>query len=79
MGWVVYFVFLTGYSQILNSEGYEVFVIKFKSEQIALILPFLVGYSTRLAIGVLNKGIRAIELTLGIEDPRETTITRKTK
>ena len=33
-----------------------------------VLLPFLAGVSTRLVFGVLNQAIRAIEITLGMED-----------
>jgi len=37
-----------------------------------LLLPFLAGYSITLVLGLLEKAIRAVELTIGIEDRRET-------
>lgn len=33
-----------------------------------LLLPFLVGFSTRLVVGIINQAITAISLTLGLED-----------
>lgn len=36
-----------------------------------LLLPFLCGYSIPLVLGLLGKIIRAVELTIGLEDRRE--------
>lgn len=36
-----------------------------------LLLPFLAGYSITLVLGLLEKAVRAAELTIGIEDRRE--------
>lgn len=42
-----------------------------------LMLPFLVGYSSSLAVGILNKMLKAVEITLGLEDRRELTFTQR--
>lgn len=42
-----------------------------------LLLPFLAGYSITLVLGLLEKAIRAVELTIGLEDRRETVGRRK--
>lgn len=42
-----------------------------KSQTVMLMLPFLSGYSITLVLGLLEKAIRAVELTIGIEDRRE--------
>jgi hypothetical protein len=42
-----------------------------------LLVPFLAGFSTRLVVGVINQVIRAVELTLGIEDKRNDILIRK--
>jgi hypothetical protein len=44
-----------------------------------LLLPFLAGFSTRLVVGVINQAIRAIELTLGLEDKASRLAKRKAK
>jgi hypothetical protein len=55
LGWLFFFAFPK------VSQG--------KSANPALVLlPFLVGFSTRLVFGILSKSIRAVELTLGLED-----------
>jgi hypothetical protein len=36
--------------------------------KIYFMMPFLMGYSVRLVFGILNKGIKSVELTLGLED-----------
>lgn len=36
-----------------------------------LLLPFLAGYSITLVLGLIEKTVRAIQLTIGIEDDRE--------
>ncbi len=41
---------------------------KSQSQSVLLLLPFVVGFSTRLVVGLLNQVIRAIELTLALED-----------
>jgi hypothetical protein len=37
-------------------------------DALVVLAPFLAGFSTRLVFGVLNQAIRAVELTLGLED-----------
>lgn len=41
-----------------------------------LLLPFLCGYSIPLVLGLLEKVIHAIELTIGLDDRRESPIRR---
>jgi hypothetical protein len=44
-----------------------------------LLLPFLAGYSIPLVLGLLDKAIRAVELTVGLDDRRETVARRPTR
>lgn len=43
---------------------------------VQLLLPFLCGYSIPLVLGLLGKSIQAIELTLGLTDPKDVRRTR---
>jgi len=43
---------------------------------IKLMLPFLCGYSIQLVLGLLGKMIRAVELTIGLDDRREASNTK---
>jgi hypothetical protein len=38
---------------------------------IVLLIPFIAGYSTKFVVGVLDRGIYALEAALGIEEKRE--------
>ncbi len=40
---------------------------------VRLLFPFLAGYSIPLVLGLLEKSIRAVELTIGLDDRREAT------
>jgi energy-coupling factor transporter transmembrane protein EcfT len=40
---------------------------------VKLLLPFLAGYSIPLVLKLLEKAIRAVELTIGMDDPRDPT------
>lgn len=44
-----------------------------------LILPFLFGYSSSLAVGILNKLLKSVELTLGLEDRRDPMFAKRKK
>ncbi|MBI3407975.1 MAG: hypothetical protein HY040_06420 [Planctomycetes bacterium] len=46
---------------------------------IITLLPFLAGFSTRLVVGLLNQAIRAVELTLGLEDQGTELVRRKAR
>lgn len=54
LGWLFFFTFK---EQISDPKKF-----------LFVLLPFLAGFSTRLVFGVLNQAIRAIEITLGMED-----------
>jgi hypothetical protein len=54
LGWLMYFVFHD------SSQGDKAFAF--------VLLPFLAGFSTRLVFGILNQAVKAIEITLGMED-----------
>ncbi|MGD1046546.1 MAG: hypothetical protein ABR936_14660 [Bacteroidota bacterium] len=57
IGWVFYFSFA---QNSFNGENSQ--------QQMLLLLPFLAGFSTRFVVGLINQALRAVELTLGIED-----------
>ena len=50
-----------------------------KSTPVLLLLPFAAGYSTRLVVGLINQVIRALELTLGLEDKTTSLLKRKAR
>ena len=56
VGWVFFYAFV----QSENSSTPETPALLF--------LPLAAGYSTRLVVGLINQVIRAIELTLGLEE-----------
>jgi hypothetical protein len=56
VGWVFFFAF----AQDAVKSG--------KVNNMLLLLPFLAGFSTKLVVGVINKAIQAVQITLGLED-----------
>lgn len=50
-----------------------------KGTSVLLLLPFVAGYSTRLVVGLINKAIGAIELTLGLEEKSIDLLRRKAR
>jgi hypothetical protein len=56
IGWIFYLGF--GKEDVTKSDSSSVLVL----------LPFLAGFSTRLVVGIINQAIRAVELTLALED-----------
>jgi hypothetical protein len=63
LGWIFYFFFCRDAFEALSipqAPGAQ--------KPILLLVPFLVGFSTKLVVGVLNQAIRAAELTLGLEN-----------
>jgi hypothetical protein len=54
------------FHRFLHSEANE-----FKSSTTMLLLPFLAGYSIPLVLKILEKLVRAAELTIGGDDPRD--------
>lgn len=73
LGWIVYFVFLQENFVATLRPG----SIIDPEKRLLLILPFLVGYSTTLTVGILNKAITAVQITLGLDDVRETRLAEK--
>jgi hypothetical protein len=64
-------------SSTLLSDELNTFFSKLATGQLSkdgsnlkLLLPFLAGYSLPLVLGLLDKAIRAIELTIGVDDRR---------
>ncbi len=73
LGWFVYFAMVQEYfTQAFGPDDPDMSKIG-----IWLMLPFLVGYSSSLAVGILNKMLKAVEITLGLEDRRELAFTRR--
>lgn len=69
LGWIVYFAFLQDTFQAAFSVGNPPPTTDEPTKARMLLLsPFLVGYSTTLAVGILNKAITAVEITFGLED-----------
>ena len=64
LGWVFYFAFARDAFTIPTPPKTSTT----QSQFILLLLPFVVGFSTRLVVGLLNQVIRAIESTLALED-----------
>jgi hypothetical protein len=60
---------IAGFFQSLNTP-------KDMKSGITLLLPFLAGYSIPLVLKLLEKAIRAVELTIGLDDPRDPTMRR---
>jgi|SRR5215213_2972473 len=76
VGWIFYF----GFSQnAFAQSGSPNFDTSQRATLLLLLVPFLAGFSTRLVVGVINQVIRAVELTLGIEDTRSDILVRKRK
>lgn len=74
VGWIFYF----GFSQNAFTESSSPnFDTSQRATLLLLLVPFLAGFSTRLVVGVINQVIRAVELTLGIEDKRNDILIRK--
>jgi hypothetical protein len=72
LGWIVYFAFLQDTFQAAFGVGDPPLANDEPTKARMLLLsPFLVGYSTTLAVGILNKAITAVELTFGLEDRRD--------
>jgi hypothetical protein len=67
IGWVFYITF-----------GQEVFSNPSKTSPLML-LPFLAGFSTKLVVGIITQALKAIELTLGLEDKTTQLAQRKVK
>ena len=65
VGWVFFFGFVQSSGQ--SQTG---------STAVMLLLPFLAGFSTRLVFGLINQAIRAIEITLNLED-KATSLSRR--
>ena len=63
VGWALFYMLVPPGSSIKTHAPY-------------LSIPFLVGYSTRLLVGLLDQFIRAVEITLGLED-KESKLARR--
>ena len=74
LGWVFYFAFCQ--SAFDNLAGQKA---PTKGDALLLMLPFMAGFSTKLVVGLLNQMVRAIELTLGLEEKGTQLAQRKTK
>jgi hypothetical protein len=57
VGWVFFFAF----SQAAFEPGAKV-------SNMLVLLPFLAGFSTKLVVGIINKAIQAVQMTLGLDD-----------
>ena len=72
LGWIVYFAFLQDtFQEAFNVSNPTPTTDEPAKARMLLLSPFLVGYSTTLAVGILNKAITAVEITLGLEDRRD--------
>jgi hypothetical protein len=80
LGWVFYFFFCRDAFEALRTPIAEASTAQSSKGQtvILLLLPFLVGFSTRLVVGILNQAIRAIEMTLGLEN-KATQLVQRTR
>ena len=76
VGWVFYFGFSQNAFAQSNSPNFDT---SQRATLLLLLVPFLAGFSTRLVVGVINQVIRAVELTLGIEDKRNDILIRRRK
>jgi len=65
-GWVLFFVF-----------AQKAFSSPDPPDPTMLFLPFLAGFSARLVLGVINQALRAVQLTLGIEDANTQLLARQ--
>lgn len=65
-GWVLFFVF-----------AQSAFSGTAQPDTTMLFLPFLAGFSTKLVLGVINQALRAVQLTLGIEDSNTQLLARQ--
>lgn len=63
LGWVFYFAFcMNAYDKLPQTTPKDAFI---------LLVPFVAGYSTKFVVGVLERAIAALEITLGIEEKRD--------
>lgn len=76
LGWVFYFTFsmdafrqLHDYLQPHDNLKNQTPVPK--AEAFKLLVPFVAGYSTKFVVGVLERAIAALEVSLGIEEKRD--------
>ncbi|QAZ68463.1 hypothetical protein [Solidesulfovibrio carbinolicus] len=66
VGYLSYVLFsMDSFGQLVESKTLGALT---DTQKIYVSLPFLMGYSVRLVFGVLNKAIKSVELTLGLED-----------
>jgi hypothetical protein len=79
-GWLVYFMVVTSGAGPENAEllskGAVISnkvekTVKMTDSTIQIWLPFLVGFSSDLMVGIINQMVRAVKFTLGIEKMEE--------
>jgi hypothetical protein len=68
LGWVFYFFFCRDAFEALRLSPAPPTQPSKSQNPLLVLIPFLVGFSTRLVLGILNQAIRAIEMTLGLEN-----------
>lgn len=61
LGAIVGWVFFFSFAQDAVKPGEKI-------NSMLLLLPFLAGFSTKLVVGIINKAIQAVQITLGLED-----------
>ena len=67
MGWIFYFSFARTAFQNMGSTA----VVENPGQQtsvLLLLLPFLVGFSTKLVVGIMQQLIKSVMMVFGIED-----------
>ena len=64
LGWLFYFAFAMKVYRKLP-------IIEAPKDVLILLVPFMAGYSTKFVVGVLERVIAALEITLGIEEKRD--------
>ncbi len=65
VGWLFYFA----YPESIQRAGASPLVL----------LPFLAGFSTKLVVGIFEQAIRAVELTMGMEEKTKQVLERRRK
>ena len=62
LGWLFFIVFAENAFDVISGGNVDT------KKKALMFLPFLVGFSTRLVIGIINKLINVVELSIGIQD-----------
>lgn len=76
MGWIFYFSFARSSFENMGSAVAGQNPSQ-QSNILFLLLPFLVGFSTKLVVGVMEQVIRSVLLIFGIEDKRTEILMRR--